>query len=84
LEAIKKQHQSTPIQYLDRIGVLDEDTLLVHAIYLNETDMACVQRRGAKISVTTESEMKLASGVASVSELIKSGCLWCTFLKFFS
>jgi 5-methylthioadenosine/S-adenosylhomocysteine deaminase len=73
LDTIKTKHQATPIQYLDRIGILDEHTLLVHAIYLNETDMGCVRRCGVKISVTTESDMKLASGVACVPELIKRG-----------
>ena len=73
LAEIQKKHQSTPIQYLDRIGIIDDHTLLVHAIYLDETDMECVRRRSAMISVTTESEMKLASGVARVPELIKRG-----------
>ncbi len=73
LTEIQKKHQSTPIQYLDRIGIIDDHTLLVHAIYLDETDMECVRRRSAMISVTTESEMKLASGVARVPELIKRG-----------
>jgi 5-methylthioadenosine/S-adenosylhomocysteine deaminase len=73
LDAITMQHQCTPIQYLGRIGILDEHTLLVHAIYMNEKDMDCVQRHGVKISVTTESEMKLGSGVACVPALIKRG-----------
>ena len=73
LAEIQKKHQSTPIQYLDRIGIIDDHTLLVHAIYLDETDMECVRRRSAKISVATESEMKLACGVARVPELIKRG-----------
>lgn len=73
LTEIQNMHQSTPIQYLDGMGILDEHTLLVHAIYLNDSDMECVRSRGAKISVTTESEMKLASGVARLPELIKQG-----------
>ncbi|MBW2645575.1 MAG: amidohydrolase [Deltaproteobacteria bacterium] len=73
LAEIQKRYQSTPIQYLDRIGIIDDHTLLVHAIYLNETDMERIQNHGAKISVTTESEMKLASGVARIPELIERG-----------
>jgi 5-methylthioadenosine/S-adenosylhomocysteine deaminase len=73
LAEIQKRYQSTPIQYLARIGIIDDHTLLVHAIYLDETDMERIQNHGAKISVTTESEMKLASGVARIPELIERG-----------
>ncbi len=63
-------HGVTPIAYLDRIGILDSKTLLVHAIWLTDSDIELIARRQARVSVTTESEMKLASGIAPLAKLL--------------
>ncbi|MDF1592819.1 MAG: amidohydrolase [Desulfobacterales bacterium] len=68
-----KDHGKTPVEYLDGIGILDSDTLLVHAIWLKESDIRLIANRKASVSVTTESEMKLASGIAPVPDLIHAG-----------
>ena len=60
----------SPVAYLDKLGILDEGTLLVHAVWTDEEDRNLIARSGAAISVTTESEMKLASGVAPVPEYL--------------
>jgi len=68
-----KDHRMTPVAYLDRNGILDSDTLLVHAIWLKAGDIRLIADREASVSVTTESEMKLASGIAPVPDLIQAG-----------
>ena len=73
VKTIEERWGASPVQYLDRIGVLNDRTLLVHAIWVNEADMACMVKRGVGVSVTTESEMKLASGVAPIPEFLKKG-----------
>jgi len=73
LQEIQQRHGMTPVQYLDRIGVLNTNTLLVHAIWVNEADIACMADHGIGISVATESEMKLASGVAPIPQFLKKG-----------
>ncbi|MBW1740606.1 MAG: amidohydrolase [Deltaproteobacteria bacterium] len=70
---IEQRHGTSPVQYLERIGVLNASTLVVHAIWVNEPDMACMARRRVGVSVTTESEMKLASGVAPIPEFLRKG-----------
>jgi 5-methylthioadenosine/S-adenosylhomocysteine deaminase len=72
-DQILSEQRATPISYLDRIGILDKNTLLVHAIWIDENDMETIARNDAKVSVTTESEMKLASGIAPVPALIEAG-----------
>jgi 5-methylthioadenosine/S-adenosylhomocysteine deaminase len=67
------KHQTTPIKYLDRIGVLDQNTLLVHTIWVDSEDIEIISCRGAKVAVTTESEMKLASGIAPIPKFLRSG-----------
>ncbi|MCF8069076.1 MAG: amidohydrolase [Desulfobacterales bacterium] len=73
LEQIQTGHNKTPVEYLDSLDFLDERTLLAHAIWLYDEDIDIVQNRESTISVTTESEMKLASGIAPISKFLKAG-----------
>lgn len=72
-QSLKDHHGQTPIEYLDGIGLLDSDTLLVHAIWLKRSDIQWIARRKASVSVTTESEMKLSSGIAPVPDFLQAG-----------
>ncbi len=73
LNRFTSERGRTPVQYLDEIGLLDRDTLLVHAIWVDAADIAVIAARNAAVSVTTESEMKLASGVAPIPEYLGAG-----------
>jgi 5-methylthioadenosine/S-adenosylhomocysteine deaminase len=73
LEEIQEQQGTTPVQYLDRAGILTGKTLIVHAIWVNDADIACMAENGVGVSVATESQMKLASGVAPIPGFIKKG-----------
>jgi 5-methylthioadenosine/S-adenosylhomocysteine deaminase len=72
-DRIESEHKASPIQYLDRLGVLDQNTLLVHAIWIEEDDIETILKSGANVSHTPESNMKLASGVAPIPELLNAG-----------
>jgi 5-methylthioadenosine/S-adenosylhomocysteine deaminase len=72
-DRIRSEYHVTPVQYLDKIGILDRHTLLVHAIWVDEADMEIIAKRDAKISHNPESNTKLASGIAPVPEFIKAG-----------
>jgi 5-methylthioadenosine/S-adenosylhomocysteine deaminase len=63
----------SPIQYLDHLGVLDDHTLLVHAVWVDDKDIAIVAGKGAGVSHNPESNMKLASGIAPVAKFLKAG-----------
>ncbi len=73
LREIQERHGATPVQYLDRIGILTKRTLVVHAIWVNEEDISCMAENSVGVSVATESQMKLASGIAPIPEFIKKG-----------
>jgi len=68
----QSRYHMTPVQYLEGLGVLDENTLLVHTIWVDQQDIDIIARRGATISVATESEMKLASGISPVLKFLKA------------
>ena len=67
------EYNRTPIQYLDNLGILDENTLLVHCVWLNDADMKIIAGRRSKVSHNPGSNMKLASGIAPVEKLAGYG-----------
>lgn len=70
---IQTEQRTTPVKYLDRIGILDENTLMVHGIWLDDDDIKIIAKRRSKISHNPQSNMKLASGIAPVPSLINAG-----------
>ena len=72
-DRILSEKNFSPIKYLDKIGMLDNNTLLVHSIWVDNDDIDIIANSGAKVSVCTESEMKLASGIAPVIKFLEAG-----------
>jgi 5-methylthioadenosine/S-adenosylhomocysteine deaminase len=73
VEELKTQTGLGPAAYLDSLGILDELTVVVHAVWLAPEDMEILARRGVRVSHCPESNLKLASGVASVPEFLARG-----------
>jgi 5-methylthioadenosine/S-adenosylhomocysteine deaminase len=69
----ERQHGISPVRYLDKLGLLDKNTLLVHADWVDDTDLEVISKTGACISHVPESNMKLASGIAPVPKMLKAG-----------
>ncbi|MCF8093967.1 MAG: amidohydrolase [Desulfobacteraceae bacterium] len=61
------------IKYLADLGVLDENTLAAHCIWINAVDIATLHDLRVGVSHNPESNMKLASGIAPVPALISAG-----------
>jgi len=69
-EIIKKT-SLRPVHYLDQLGLISEDLIAAHAIHLDDSEMACLSEKGAKVVHVPESNMKLCSGVGKVAEMLK-------------
>jgi 5-methylthioadenosine/S-adenosylhomocysteine deaminase len=67
---IQTEQHTTPVKYLNRIGILDENTLMVHGIWLDDDDIEIISKRRSKVSHNPQSNMKLASGIAPVPSLL--------------
>ena len=59
--------------YLDSLGVLDRHVVAAHCVALTGRDMAVMSRRGVKASHNPISNLKLASGISPVQEMLKRG-----------
>ncbi len=61
------------VVYLDHIGLAKPNLILAHSIWLNEEEKRIIRDRGVKVTHCPGSNMKLASGVAQVPELLREG-----------
>ncbi|MDF2921955.1 MAG: S-adenosylhomocysteine deaminase [Paenibacillaceae bacterium] len=59
--------------YLDHIGLARPNLILAHSIWLNEEEKRIIRERGVKVTHCPGSNLKLASGIAQVPELLASG-----------
>lgn len=61
--------------YLDSLGVLDEQVIAAHCVAFNERDIDISKARGVKISHNPISNLKLASGVSPVPQMLEKGLI---------
>jgi 5-methylthioadenosine/S-adenosylhomocysteine deaminase len=73
IDTILNRYGKKPVQHLLDLGVLDDQTVAVHCNWLTDEDMAIFADLGVMVSHNPESSMKLAAGVAPVSEMLKHG-----------
>jgi 5-methylthioadenosine/S-adenosylhomocysteine deaminase len=72
-EDSQKQNGMSPVQYLDKIGVLGPDVVSAHCIFVDEADRKTLAQRQASCVHNPSSNMMLASGVSPVAELRSAG-----------
>jgi len=66
-------HQASPAAYLDGLGFWGPRTIAAHGVWLSPADMTILARHHVSVSHNPESNMKLASGAARVSDMQRSG-----------
>lgn len=57
-----KAHGCTPVEYLDKLGILSDDVIAAHCVHLTENDIRILSERGVYVSHCPASNMKLSSG----------------------
>ena len=73
VDTIQERYGATPVKHLADLGVLAPNLLACHCVVLDESDMALLKQYDVKVAHNPESNMKLASGIAPVAELIGRG-----------
>jgi 5-methylthioadenosine/S-adenosylhomocysteine deaminase len=67
-----KAKGASPVAYLDRIGFLNNRVIAAHMVWPSEAELALLKKLGVGIVHNPQSNMKLASGVAPVPEMLKA------------
>ena len=69
----EKQNGMSPVQYLNKIGILGPDVVSAHCIYVDEADQKTLAQRQVGCVHNPSSNMMLASGVAPVAAMRTAG-----------
>ena len=69
----RAKHGGSPVSYLERIGFLGPDVIGAHCVWVDKEDIATLVRFGVGSVHNPSSNMKLASGVMPVVDLLAAG-----------
>src|SRR5204863_6623319 len=67
----------SPLAYIDGLGMLRPETLLVHAIDLDDSDFGLLREKRPALVHCPKSNAKLAHGVARIPEIRDTGISVC-------
>ncbi len=73
VQAVYNKYGKSPSHHMDNLGLLSPSLIASHCVWITEIEMDLLARRGVKVVHNPESNMKLASGVAPVPELLARG-----------
>ncbi|MFL6445328.1 MAG: amidohydrolase family protein [Candidatus Sulfotelmatobacter sp.] len=69
----EKANGISPVQYLEKIGVLGPDIVAAHCIFVDQADRKLLAERGTGCVHNPSSNMMIASGVSPVPEMRGAG-----------
>ena len=73
MATIQERYGKTPVGHLADLGVLGANVIACHCVVLNEDDIQLLAQFDVKVAHNPESNMKLASGIAPVPDLLNAG-----------
>lgn len=70
---IKEKYGKTPVKYLDALGLLGPHLIADHCVHIEDADIKTLAANGVKVVHNPESNMKLASGIAPIPQMLSQG-----------
>jgi 5-methylthioadenosine/S-adenosylhomocysteine deaminase len=70
---LKQKLGQHAVTFLNEIGLLDERLIAFHCVCMDDEDIRMFADHGCKVVHNPESNMKLASGVAPITNMLKAG-----------
>lgn len=74
---ILRRYGKRPVQHAAGLGLLSDRLIAAHCVVLDEADMKRLAENGVHAVNNPESNMKLASGISPVSDLLRRGINVC-------
>lgn len=73
MRACRERYGCTPVEHLENLGLLGPNVVADHCVMLTGAEIALLAERGVKVAHCSESNLKLASGIAPVPEMLAAG-----------
>lgn len=70
---IREPLGESPIRHLAALGLLDRGTICIHCVWPDDQDLEILAESGAGVVICPQSHLKLASGTAPATEMLKRG-----------
>ncbi len=75
MRIVRERYGCTPVEHLDRLGLLDSRCIGAHCVHVTDSDIATLAARGVTVSHNPQSNMKISSGVAPVEKFRAAGAV---------
>jgi 5-methylthioadenosine/S-adenosylhomocysteine deaminase len=63
----------TPVQYLDSLGLVNQDLIAAHGVWLGEDDLDILSEKSGSVVHNPSANLKLGSGIAEVPVMLDRG-----------
>lgn len=73
IEIVAREHNVTPIQWAVDVGLVERPLLAAHCVHVTPRDIELLARHRVAVAHNPISNMKLASGIAPVADMIRAG-----------
>ncbi|WP_336362205.1 amidohydrolase [Halalkalicoccus salilacus] len=73
VDPIVEEEEKRPLEYALDLGMLEAEDFLAHGVHLDDREIELLAETGASVIHCPASNMKLASGMAPVQELLEAG-----------
>ncbi len=73
VDECKKRHKMSPVEYFDSCGVFETNTTAAHCVWVSDGDIEILRNKKVNVATNPTSNLKLASGIAPVNELVNQG-----------
>jgi 5-methylthioadenosine/S-adenosylhomocysteine deaminase len=70
---IEKKYRKRPVQHLKDLGLLGSHLIVDHCVHINKPEIELLAENNVSIVHNPESNMKLASGIAPIPDMIVKG-----------
>ena len=69
----RERYGRSPVDHLESLGLLGPQVVADHCVMLTNAEIELLARRGVKVAHCPESNLKLASGIAPVVQMLEAG-----------
>ncbi|HCT65504.1 MAG TPA: S-adenosylhomocysteine deaminase [Lachnospiraceae bacterium] len=73
VDQVMAEYGLTPVELLDKIGVVDESMVIIHGVWLKESEIKFLGKKGAKLAYCPSSNMFLADGITDIVSMKNAG-----------
>ncbi len=77
LAQVKEKYGTTPVRHMKNLGLLRPRVIAAHMVWLDEEEREAVAQSGTKVAHCPESNLKLGSGIAPISDYVRRGITVC-------